>query len=138
MTEPEQTPAELAFKARFAEVMRDLKSGKEDGEAMYLLGRIANRMLEEAKQPDWKALKQNLSLEAYDSVLMALQKRGNEFIAAGQVKPAYALQAIAVSIVAGTQTDPHVREGEKLLDRIIETTILNYRKHGKSVEPATH
>lgn len=117
------------FKQRLAAVLEDLRTdGVEDGEAMYMLGSLGKQMLDAGAAPNWGALKGKMSAEAYQSLLNTMQARGNALVAEGKGKAAYALQALAISLVARTQPDPTIRQGEHLLDGVIEAAIAQFRQ----------
>ncbi|MHB1109174.1 MAG: hypothetical protein ACYCZU_02470 [Devosia sp.] len=121
---------EEEFKQRFVAVLKDLQeSGKNDIEAMWLLGSLATQIIEKAKQRSWPALKASLTREAYDGLLRDFQKEGNSLHQQGKGKPAYAIQILGISLVAKTQMDEQFKVGEALLDEIIDYTIAVYRKN---------
>lgn len=126
------TTKEDDFKKRLATVLADLnRNGVDDGETMFMLGAIAGRLCDGGKRPSWSTLKPALSKNGYNLLLKQFQDEGRQLLAAGKDKAAYAVQALAVSLVAHTQTDPIVREGERLLDTIIDKTVANYHRHAK-------
>lgn len=118
------------LKNRLAAVLQDLQAdGKEDLEAMYLLGSLASTMMEKAKKRSWASFKDDLLSVEYDFLLGDLQKQGNALHLAGDIKKAYAIQAIALSLVCKTQrNDFQMREGEALLDRVISANVARFRK----------
>lgn len=121
---------EEEFKQRFVAVLKDLQAnGKNDIEAMWLVGSLATQIIEKARQPSWPALKAALTREAYDGLLRDFQKEGNALHQQGKGKPAYAIQLLGISLVAKTQRDEQLKAGEALLDEIIDYTIAVYRKH---------
>lgn len=120
---------EEEFKQRFITVLDDLRTdGVQDGEAMFMLGSLAAKMVAQGKVKSWSALKSNLSQEAYASLLSTMQTRGNDLAKQGSHKAAYALQALAVSLVARAQKDPDVLQGDKLLDQLIDSAVAQYRE----------
>ena len=53
-------------------------------------------------------------------------------------KHAYAVQALAISLIARTQrADPQMQAGDELLDEIIDHTVTIYRK-SKRNEPGVN
>lgn len=127
------TTKEEQFKTRFASVLADLhQDGVEDGEAMFLLGAGATRICDMGQKASWTELKQALSHADYDRLIEQCRTEGNSYAAEGKQKAAYAIQALAMSLVARTQTDPVIREGERLLDAVIDKTVANYRQHAQS------
>jgi hypothetical protein len=121
---------EEEFKQRFVAVLKDLQAnGKNDIEAMWLLGSLGTQIIEKAGFPSWPALKAALTREAYDGLLRDFQKEGNALHQQGKGKPAYAIQILGISLVAKTQMDEQLKAGEALLDEIIDYTIAVYRKN---------
>jgi hypothetical protein len=133
MTDPTNIDAGLLdLRQRLAAIITDLQqAGLEDGEAMYLLGGTVTGLIDRGGAKDWQGFKQGLPAAAFNRLLQQIESEGNQLVADGKHKPAYALQALAVSLVAGRQNDPVLREGEKLLDAVINTTVANFRKHAK-------
>lgn len=120
---------EEEFRQRLAAVLKDLgEDGVKDGEAMFMLGNLAAKMADQGSVKSWSALKAGLSAEAYTSLLGTMQTRGNDLMRDGNQKAAYALQALAVSLVARTQDDSTTRQGEKLLDQLIDSAVVQYRE----------
>lgn len=120
---------EEEFKQRFVAVLKDLQTdGKNDVEAMWLLGSLACQIIEKAKQRSWPALKASLTREAYDGLLQDFQAQGNSLHQEGKGKMAYAIQILGISLIAKTQLDEQLRGGEALLDEIVDYTIAVYRK----------
>ena len=121
------------FKRRFAAVLQDLQQdGTKDPAAMMLLGGLASDLARDFKAQDWSQAKQSLNAENYDGLLKTFQSEGNALHAAGQEKHAYAIQALAVSLIAITQrADPDMVAGENLLDAIINRAVAVYRSQSK-------
>lgn len=117
------------FKQRFAAVLSDIqKSGAEDGEALALIGSLASDLAGTLKQQTWIAAKANMTTQTYNDLLKVFEQRGNEYHQAGKSKHAYAIQALAMSLVAATlRTDPQMAEGEKMLDAIIDRSVAVYQ-----------
>lgn len=123
------------FKARFIAVMQDLReAGREDSEAMWLMGSLAARLVDAYKAKDWSDFKARMVPPIYDKLLKDFETQGNEFHRNRKVKQAYAVQVLAMSLIARTQKDRDVQTGDKLLDDTIDATILAYRRT-KATEP---
>ena len=123
------------FKDRFVAVLQDLRgNGGKDPEAMFLIGSLAARLVDRAKQPSWAAYKANLTSPVYAKLLNDFQKQGNDFHKEGKAKHAYAIQVLAISLIARTQNDVDVRAGDSLLDEILGFLIAAYRK-AKAADP---
>jgi len=126
------TDHQAEFKQRLTVVLEDLKdSGMEDGEAMFFLGNFATRICDSVSKAGWTDVKNVITRADYDRLLKEFETEGNRLNREGNLKAAYALQALALSLVARTQADPQVRSGEALLDIVIDSAIGNYRKHAK-------
>jgi hypothetical protein len=117
------------FKERLVAVLRDVKDNlSEDAEAMYLIGSLAARLVDAYKVRTWTQFKAKLTPQAYDGLLKDFEEQGNAFHRDGKAKAAYAVQLLAVSVIARTQFDPEVKQGEQLLDNIISGVVTTYRK----------
>ena len=121
---------EEEFKQRFAAVLKDLQeSGSKDNEAMWLLGSLASDLADNLQAADWSSAKGNMHAQTYDTLLRTFENQGNEHHREGRAKHAYAIQALAVSLIARTQrADPQMAAGEALLDQIIDYTVAVYRR----------
>lgn len=126
---------EQDFKNRFFAVLKDLQeNGVDDGEAMWLLGRLAAGLVDDLKVPDWSTAKRDMTRETYDTLLRTFETHGNAHHKAGRTKQAYVIQTMAVSLIARTQNaDPQVAAGEPLLDQLINASIVGYRQ--QSAQP---
>ena len=130
---------EQDFKERFIAVMRDLNdNGRQDPEAMWLIGSLATRLVDLYKLKNWTQFKAQLTPEAYDRLLKDFEQQGNGYHKEGKAKAAYAIQLLAISVVCRTQQDPEVRQGEKLLDQVIERTVAAYRKASAAEAAKVH
>ncbi len=117
------------FKERLVAVLRDVNDNlAQDVEAMYLIGSLATRLVDSYKVRTWSQFKAKLTPQAYDGLLKDFNEQGNAFHRDGRAKAAYAVQVLAVSVIARTQVDPEVKQGEKLLDDIISGMVATYRK----------
>ena len=93
------------FKDRFVAVLQDLRgNGGKDPEAMFLIGSLAARLIDRASQPNWAAYKANMTPPAYAKLLSDFQQQGNDFHKEGKAKHAYAIQVLAISLIARTRT----------------------------------
>lgn len=120
---------EEEFKQRLAAVLLDLRSaGKDDAEAMWLIGSLAAVLVDKVRAPSWREFKERLTSTAYDGLLRDFQLQGNAFHREGKGRHAYAIQALGMSLIARTQQDPQVKEGGALLDEVIERAIAAYRQ----------
>jgi hypothetical protein len=113
------------FKQRFVAVLADIhSSGQEDPEALGLIGHLASDLAKTLQQPNWSSAKSVITPQTYNDLLKVFEQRGNEYHQAGKAKHAYAIQALAMSLIAGTmRKDPQLAEGEKFLDALIDRTV---------------
>lgn len=126
---------EEEFKDRFVAVLQDLRSsGGQDPEAMFLIGSLAARLLDRSNQPSWAAYKSSITPPAYAELLGSFEKQGNGFHQQGKAKHAYAIQVLAVSMIARIQDDAEIRVGDGLLDEMLGFLIATYRK-AKALDP---
>jgi hypothetical protein len=66
--------------------------------------------------------------DVYRTLVRDFQEQGNKLYQQNKRRHAYAVQALAISIVASTQRmDPQMRDGEALLDGFIERALTAYR-----------
>lgn len=118
------------FKRRLIAIVDDLnKAGRNDGEAMFLIGRLADTVCRKGRQRDWRTLKSNLTRADYDLLLAEFQREGSRAHAEGQGRLAYAFQALSASLVAKTQADRDVQAGAALLDTLLDAALANYRRN---------
>ena len=123
------TGKEQEFKQRFIAVLADLQaSGSKDAAAMLLLGSLASDLAANLHSRSWPQAKALMTPQTYDLLLGRFQAEGNAHHQAGRDKHAYAVQVLAVSLVASRQRqDPTLASGEKLLDQMIDAAIAAYR-----------
>ena len=120
---------EEEFKQRFVAVLQDLRNdGTGDPEAVWLIGSLAAALLDKAGARSWADLKQGLTRSDYDGLIRDFEVSGNNFHREGRGKHAYAVQVLAVSVVARTQQDPDLQAGCRLLDQIIDGAVRVYRQ----------
>ena len=118
------------IKIRLATMLKDLhENGTDDGEAMFLLGSLAAGLADDLKSPDWIAAKNAMTLRTRDDVLRTFQDQGNRHHREGRTRQAYAIQALAMSLIAATLRDnPDIAAGEPLLDQVIAAAEANFRR----------
>lgn len=130
---------EEEFKQRFVGVMMDLQqNGKNDPEAMWLIGSLACEIVEKSGKQKWGEFKRTMAQQTYSQLLTDFQSEGNRQYAEGDQKKAYAIQVLGISLIAFTQkADPQMVAGDAILDELIEMTIGIYRQN-RAPKPATH
>ncbi|MBK8086365.1 MAG: hypothetical protein IPK28_22480 [Devosia sp.] len=116
------------FKERFVALMRDLReNATKDPEATWLIGSLAGRLIDLYKLKTWGQFKAALTPPAFNKLLKDFENEGNAFHRQGKTKAAYAVQVLAVSLIARTQTDEQVKAGDSLLDEMIQAMVVVYR-----------
>lgn len=117
------------FKQRLAAVLHDLQeNGREDPEALWLIGSLAGEIVEKSGKKSWVDFKRTISQDTYSQLLGDFEKEGNRQYREGDHRKAYAIQALGISLIAPTQDSREVRAGDALLDQFIEMTIGIFRK----------
>jgi hypothetical protein len=125
VTKPELTED---LKQRLTAVLSDLnENGRHDPEAVWHIGSLVDRLVRAAKTRDWETLKSGLTRQGYDSLLESLETQGNVLHQAGNEKAAYAVQAVAMSLIASKSGDTHIAEGNRLMDQFINYALASYR-----------
>lgn len=123
------TTKEADFKTRLTAVLADLqRQGTKDAEAMWLLGSLASELAANFKASTWHGAKARMSRSSYDMLLKEFREMGNAHHREGRIKHAYAIQALAMSVVAPTINDAQTREGGRLLDTLIDEAVAFYRR----------
>jgi hypothetical protein len=123
------------FKERFAGIMLDMSASADDAETMWLVGSLAAQIVDHAQQPDWTAFKANLSQPTYRSLLTTFQNQGNALAKQGARRQVFAVEVLAASLVAKTQTDdPELVTGDGMLNDLIDSAIAVFRQ-ASSADP---
>ncbi|VAW16871.1 hypothetical protein MNBD_ALPHA12-582 [hydrothermal vent metagenome] len=122
------------FKYRFVTVIGDMgENVHKDPETLFLIGSLAASLIEQVKKPSWTKTKAALSPQAYNELLNSLKDQANQLAAKGKTKAAYAVEIMALSLIAPTMLDDeHIASGNDLLDTMIEDTIKFYRQRTAS------
>lgn len=130
-----KTTLQEQYRHRLASVLRDLQATvPQDGEAVALLGSLAAQLADKVQRQSWSDAKDAMSPANRAELLKSFETRGNAMHQAGQAKQAYAIQALATSLVAGTmRQDRNIAEGEGLLDALIDRAVVLYRRHQASI-----
>lgn len=131
---PTKEIRDAEFKQRFAAVLADIqKNGQQDGEALGLIGHLASDLATSLQQANWSKAKSVITPQTYNDLLKVFEQRGNEYHQAGKAKHAYAIQALAMSLIAGTmRADQQMVQGEKFLDALIDRSVAIHQ----SLNPA--
>lgn len=122
------TTKEEDFKQRFAVLLRDLQQdGTKDRQVMWVLGTFAATLAQELKATNWSGAKSAMNVSIYDQLLKKFQESGEKHHREGRADEAYAIQVLAYSLIARTQTaDPQMAEGETLIDAVIDRACAVY------------
>ncbi|MCF6344229.1 MAG: hypothetical protein L3J15_06090 [Devosiaceae bacterium] len=124
-----QAQYEKNIQATLFTVLKDLnESGSKDSEAMWLIGSLATKMIEDSKAKDWPELKLTISPKGFDLTISELQKQIIELQASGKKKAAYAMQAIAVSLTSERIKDEDTVQGNELLNQLIANAIAYFNQ----------
>ena len=127
------TDKQTELRQRLAAVLADMQAnGRTDGEAMFMLGKLATNTADLANAANWTALKPRLSKQDFARLFTMIADEGEQFVEQGKTKQAYVLQALAISLVAAQENDPVLTEGAALLDAMIDQAVANYRKHAQA------
>jgi len=104
---------------------------QRDPETMMLIGSLADRLCVDAGQPDWTEVKASLGDAERQSLIDTFSRKIEDSGNKGEIKPAYAMQAIAASLVGANMTDERVTKGIALLDDFI-TAARGFFQRNKS------
>lgn len=118
------------LRQRIATVLRDLQdAGVNDPEAISMIGTLAYDLTTKLEAASWRDAKQALTDQGYGELLYSFEKNGNSLYKDGKVKQAYAIQAMAISLVASRHRgQKRIAEGEQLLDGVIDAALSHVRR----------
>lgn len=126
------------FRERFVAMMQDLHAnGGKDQEAMFLIGSLASRLMDKTGAKSWATFKSTLGSYDRSVLLTDFETQGNKFHNDGKRKHAYAVQVLAMSVIAPSQTDEDVLSGNKILDSIVNRLVTVFRK-AEAATPKPH
>lgn len=94
---------------------------RRDSEAMLMLGRLAARLIGEARADNWTDFKLRLSTQSRDELIASLEVQASGFAAGHQPKAAFVARLLALSTVAGALPDPRLKSRDHLLNTFIDT-----------------
>ncbi|MGB3336231.1 MAG: hypothetical protein WBA73_03535 [Devosia sp.] len=128
--------AETILLNKITQVMRDLhEQGANDGEAMFMLGAAADYVCKTGQAASWPALKARLSATETVGLLAQIDAEGQAAVAKDQLKHAYALQILGLSVAAIGAQSPQIHTAIGLLDDLLAKALGNYRKHASKAAP---
>ena len=117
------------FRSRLVAIMQDLQQGGlRDAEAMRILGKLASGLVATQRYKSWAQFKVALPTEGYNRLIEDFRDQGNAYIGEGKVKAAYAIQLLAMSMIARTMDEPDLRQGVTLLDSVVERALRTHRR----------
>ncbi|MGV3491025.1 MAG: hypothetical protein ACO1OG_06845 [Devosia sp.] len=109
------------FARRFGTMMAELHSKHLPNRArMMQVGGLAANLMRQAGAKTWPSYKKLLRPDQEAALLAAFRDSGHEKFAAGKQDEFYAIEVLAMSVVASRMKDPVLKQGELLLDRIIQ------------------
>jgi hypothetical protein len=118
-------PATDEFASRFHAMVDELdRAGRTNEETMWHLGSIAGRLVTDARADNWTDLKLRLDRATLEATIDTLEAEAAGFDAANQPKPAFAARLLGMSLVAGTLTDPLLRQRDLMLNMFIDTAAI--------------
>jgi hypothetical protein len=122
------TEAKAILLSKISKVLRDLHDeGARDGEAMFMLGAGADYLCITGETASWPALKARLGNTEMLGLLAQIDAEGQAATASNQVKHAYALQILGLSLAATRAGSDEVAAATGLLDDVILSAHTNYR-----------
>ena len=120
------------FIRRFFKVMKEMgENTQNDPEGIWMIGSLAASLLDQSQKRNWAHFKKTLTPEVYDGLIESLRKQGNQLAGEGKEKAAFAIEVIALSIIAPTQSDnhEHLASGDKLLDKRVQDSVNFFRRN---------
>ncbi len=124
-----------AFIGDLAKVLTDLeKVSERDPEAVLLIGSLAEHLIAKSGKNDWPETKASFSEDAFKNSLDTFSRQIAEAHRDGQVKIAYALQAMAISLAGSHFDDERVIQGVSLLDSFIAAACSFYKRNAPQMQ----
>ena len=128
--------AETILLNKITKVLGDLQEqGARDGEAMFMLGAGADYLCTSADAASWSDLKSKLSATETLGLLAQVDAEGQAAVARDQIKHAYALQILGLSVAAIDAQRPDTRAATRLIDDLIASALTNYRQYAAKGAP---
>lgn len=125
--------AETILLNKITQVLRDLhEQGANDGEAMFMLGAGAVYVCQTGQSTTWPALKARLGTSETVGLLAQIDAEGQAAVAKDQIKQAYALQILGLSVAASGARGEQITAATELLDGIIVSALDNYRQYAST------
>jgi hypothetical protein len=112
---------EELFRQRFLALVAEVSEpGAVDQSTLTAIGTVARRMMDDAKVKQWATFKRSQTRQLYDATLRIFEKQGNAMMREKKLRTAFAIQVLAMSLIARTQTGPEVQAADRQLDAIID------------------
>lgn len=117
------------FRTRFVEAISKMgDTVYKDTESKWLIGSLAAKLVSQTNTQDWVGLKRSMTQTTYNELLNSFRKQGNELAAKGNDKAAFAVEVLALSIIAPQmRKDEHIAAGDDLLNKMVQETIVFFR-----------
>lgn len=117
----DQISEEESFKPKFLGLVQEFADPvTADPQTMIAVGALARRIMDDAKVKSWAAFKRSHTRALHDATLRTFEKQGNALVKQGKLRTAYAIQVLAMSLIAATQADAEVQSLNGKLDAIID------------------
>ncbi len=120
------------FIRRFFKVMKEMgQNTQNDPEGVWMIGSLAASLLDQSQSRSWAHFKKALTPEVYNGLVESLRKQGNKLAGEGKEKAAFAVEVIALSIIAPTQSgnNEHLSSGDKLLNKRVQDSVDFFRRN---------
>ncbi len=134
---PSGSNPEEIFKKRFVEVMTEMgENTRKDPESVWLIGSLSASLLDQSKSHNWVHFKKALTPEIYNSLINSFRQQGNQLAKEGNEKAAFAVEVLALSIIAPTLSDENepIASGDKLLNKMVQDSIDFFRRNQTTVK----
>lgn len=95
------------------------KGGRKDPDMVLRVGSLADQLIKSAGKPNWSAFKAGLSATERNNMIATFSREIEDSGEKGNIRMAYAMQAVAASIVGDGFDDERITPGIALLDRYI-------------------
>jgi hypothetical protein len=123
-------PKTAVFVDGLSKVLADLNEVRtRDPEAVMLIGSLADRLSKDSGKATWLEVKQGLSDAEHNSLVGTFVRQIDSAQAEGKIKVAYALQALATSLVGSRFQDKGIAAGVALLDDFIASARTFFAKN---------
>ena len=127
------------FAAEFHHAVDELDGRyRRDNEAMLLLGRLAARLVGEARADNWTDLKLRLTSQSREELVASLEVQSSRFAAEHQPKAAFVARLLGLSIVAGVIPDATLISRDHQLNTFLDAAAAVVRDTSPSAVHRLH